>query len=424
MTIDWKFARMIFPVCALIFAAASFPGSAAVLDLKEPLVPIPADSAPNVKAASGILVDVETRTILWQRNADEPRPIASLTKVMTALLLLEHTKPDELISAPAEASLTQESSIHLVEGERLTAADMLYAIMLRSANDACVAIAHHISGSVPAFAALMNRRAEQLGCRNTHFVNPNGLHDPNHYSSASDMARITLAALEYPLFNQVIATRKHTLSRSRNQGDLLVVNKSRILGRFEGADGVKTGYTRAAGRCFIGSATRNGRRVLSVVLNSPDVWADTEALLEYGFRGFDRRILVPYGAEIGRVNIANHLVPCFAGKELVALVPRGWSVSPKLHPVVQNSALPIPKGFRIGVARVVLGGRAVASVPIMAAESVEKKRTNLKLLVFPAVIAFFVVRAYARKAAKANIRRRVGIKKEGGGINSRRARYR
>ncbi|MGC8834673.1 MAG: D-alanyl-D-alanine carboxypeptidase family protein, partial [Armatimonadota bacterium] len=234
------------------------------MDLRELLVPAPAASAPNVKAASGILVDVGTRTILWQRNADEPRPIASLTKVMTALLLLEHTKPNELISAPAEVTSTQESSLHLVEGEQLTAADMLYAIMLRSANDACVAIAHHVSGSVPAFAALMNRRAEQLGCRNTHFVNPNGLHDPNHYSSASDMARITLAALEYPLFNQVVATRRHTLSRSRNHNDLLVVNKSRILGRFEGADGVKTGYTRAAGRCFIGSATRNGRRVLSV----------------------------------------------------------------------------------------------------------------------------------------------------------------
>ncbi|MGC8835302.1 MAG: hypothetical protein ACP5R4_14740, partial [Armatimonadota bacterium] len=152
--------------------------------------------------------------------------------------------------------------------------------------------------------------------------------------------------------------------------------------------------------------------------------ADTEALLEYGFRGFERRILVPYGAVVGRVNVSNRPVPCFAGRELVALVPRGWSVSPKLRFVVQNSGLPIPKGFRIGVAQVVWGGRAVASVPIMAAESVEQKPRNLKLLVFPAVIILFVVKAYARKVAKANIRRRLGIKKEGGGTNSRRTRDR
>lgn len=387
------------------------PGLASGQSLRPLIVPVPKTSSPpQITAAAGILVDAETGTILWRRNADQRRPVASLTKVMTALLLLENTNPDDVITAPTGIASVQESSLHLTDGEQLSARDLLYAMMLRSANDACVAIAHHISGSVPAFAELMNARAKELGCRNTHFTNPNGLPDPDHYSSAADMARITLAAVRHEEFNTAVRTRKYTLTRTGNPSDTLVVNRSQLLGKFKGADGVKTGYTRAAGRCFIGSATRGGRRVICVVLNSRDLWTDSKALLEYGFAGFTKVSLVKAGQGLGILRVeagTKDRVPAVAGKEVACVVPKGSSVSPKVRIASGPCRAPVAAGQRIGSAEILVRGRKAAVVPLIAAEAVPPQSRGFSGWPWATwAVAAFLVSRYAGKAPKGSRRGR------------------
>ncbi|MGQ9525921.1 MAG: D-alanyl-D-alanine carboxypeptidase family protein [Armatimonadota bacterium] len=408
-----------WPVLTLCLATAlllcTTCGGVCAQTLRPLIVPVPKTSAPpKITAAAGILVDAGTGSVLWSRNANQRRPVASLTKVMTALLLLENTPLDEIITAPPGITSVEASSLHLTEGEQLSARDLLYAIMLRSANDACVAVAHHIAGSVESFAELMNRRASELGCHNTHFANPNGLPDPNHYSSAADMARITLAAIRYPEFNTVVSTRRYTLTRTANPDDLVVVNRSQLLDTFPGADGVKTGYTRAAGRCFIGSATRRDRRVISVVLNSKNVWADTKALLEYGFSGFQRVVLVKAGQPAGSVPVEGGTAPtvqALVAKDVVCVVPKGVVVSPKLAVSSGPSRAPIDAGHKIGRADVLVRGRTVGVVPLIAASSVSELPRGFSGWRWGtwAVIAFVVLR-YARKTTEASRRSRPRLK--------------
>lgn len=387
------------------------PGLASGQSLRPLIVAVPKTSSPpRITAAAGILVDAETGTVLWRRNADQRRPVASLTKVMTALLLLENTDLDDVITAPTGIESVQESSLHLADGEQLSAKDLLYAIMLRSANDACVAIAHHIAGSVPAFAELMNARAKQLGCRNTHFTNPNGLPDPHHYSSAADMARITLAAIRHAEFNAAVRTRRYTLTRTGNPNDTLVVNRSQLLGKFEGADGVKTGYTRAAGRCFIGSATRGGRRLICVVLNSRDPWADSKALLEYGFAGFTRVTLVKAGRRLGVLRVEAGMkdrVPAVAGKDVISVVPRGAVVVPKVRTTSSPCRAPVVAGQRIGSAEIMVRGRTAAVVPLVAGETVPEQPHGFSGWSWATLaVAAFLVSRYAGKTPKGTRRSR------------------
>lgn len=362
---------------------------------------------PKVLARSALLADAGTHTVLWARNPYERLPMASLTKVMTALLLIENARPDEVVTTPLEATLSETSSLNLRCGEQISVHDLLYAILLRSANDACVAAAYHVSGSVPAFAALMNRRARQLGCTDTSFVNPNGLPAQGHYSTAADLARITLEAIRYPVFNRIVATRKYVVTRSMNQEDRVVTSHCKLLGRYQGADGVKTGYTRAAGHCFIGTATRYGRRLMVVILNSPDMWGDAKRLLDYGFAAFDRQLLVAPGQYAGAVPVTGGLaraVRVMAGRQIMASVPRGVRLPVRLSPTAPDAAAPLRRGQRIGVVRVYAGNALVGTVPAIAA-------ADLPALPgagwhHPWIAAFLLLLAIARYRAEVAAKRR------------------
>src|SRR5580704_7917858 len=178
-------------------------------------LPVLGSDLPNldVTAPSAIVISAETGQVLWSKDADTPRYPASTTKIMTALLLIERCKPDEIITAPKGIKTVGESSMHLEEGEQITAHDMLYALLLRSANDGCVAVADHISGSVPAFVAMMNARALELGCTHTHFDNPNGLNDTKHWTTAHDLALIAREAMTHPEFRDAAKTKKYQIHR-------------------------------------------------------------------------------------------------------------------------------------------------------------------------------------------------------------------
>jgi serine-type D-Ala-D-Ala carboxypeptidase (penicillin-binding protein 5/6) len=253
---------------------------------------------PEVSAASAIAIDAASGRVLWEKNADTPRFPASTTKIMTTLLVMEHCRPEEIITAPPEIDKVAPSSMHLKPGEKVSAHDLVYAMMLRSANDGCVAAADHISGSVDDFATLMNQRAKEIGCQHTHFHNPNGLPDPFHKTTARDLALIAREAMKLPPFQAVVRTREYTIQRSINQADRHMVSRNKLLYKDPTADGIKTGFTDAAGHCYVGSATRNGYRVITVLLKSDHWQLDHNALLDYSFRNFDRQTLAEPGTPI------------------------------------------------------------------------------------------------------------------------------
>lgn len=249
----------------------------------------------EVSAKSAVILDAESGEVLWAKDAETPRYPASTTKIMTALLLIEHAKPDDVIVAPADIESVKESSMHLKPGERVTAHDMLYALLLRSANDGCVAVADHVAGSVPAFAAMMNARARELGCTHTHFDNPNGLNDTKHTISAHDLALIAREAMRHPEFREVVRLVKHRITRSIDTKDTWMVNRNKWLRKDPTADGIKTGWTIPAGHCYVGSATRQGFRVITVVLKSDHWQEDHKRMLHWAFASFKPEYAVAAG---------------------------------------------------------------------------------------------------------------------------------
>lgn len=249
----------------------------------------------TVTAKSALLADAETGEILWQRNPDLPCYPASLTKIMTAVLILEHGNLDDWVTITKDAAFTGESSMALKEGERVRLRDLLNAILVRSANDACVAAAIHLIGSVERFVEWMNEKAKGLGMSKTHFVNPHGLHDPQHYTTARDLLTLTRYALRDPTFRQIVAKRDIAIAPTNESALRHYYNRNKLLSLYPGCDGVKTGWTVPAGKCIVASATRNGWQLIAVVLNSQDHFSDAAALLDYGFHNFVQLTLAQRG---------------------------------------------------------------------------------------------------------------------------------
>lgn len=241
------------------------------------------EKAPSLSAESAILIEAESGAVICEKQADLPLPMASTTKIMTALTALSLCSPDTLICIHPDAVGVEGSSIYLVENEILTLQELLCALLLESANDAALAIAFGISGSVEAFAAEMNRMATELGLKSTHFTNPHGLDDEAHYTTARELAIITQRALREPLFRELVATKKTTITHPSSESTRLLINHNKLLRLYEGCIGVKTGYTKKSGRCLVSAAEREGVTLIAVTLRAPDDWKDHTALLDYGF---------------------------------------------------------------------------------------------------------------------------------------------
>ncbi len=246
-------------------------------------------AAPRVSAQCAILIDADSGAVLLSQNADKRSLIASTTKIMTAVVVLEHCPLDMEYTVPAQATQIEGSSIYLKAGETITVRDLLYGMMLHSGNDAAVALALACSDSVPEFVALMNLKAQQLGLKNTHFENPNGLDGENHYSTAADLALLTRYALNIDAFRQIVSTKSICI------GQRALKNHNRLLWSVEGAIGVKTGYTKAAGRVLVSAAERNGRRLIAVTINDGNDWQDHASLYDYGFSRYNEKETIHAG---------------------------------------------------------------------------------------------------------------------------------
>jgi len=235
----------------------------------------------EASAAAEISMELSTGTVLEESNADARLPMASTTKIMTAIIIVEDCNLDEVITVPDKAVGVEGSSIYLKKDEQIDIRDLLYGLMLRSGNDSATALAIHHSGSVEKFVEVMNGRAKKIGAECTHFTNPSGLPDNEHYTTARDLCKIACYAMRNETFKEVVSTRSYK-GKFRSYD-----NKNKMLYNYEGANGVKTGYTMKAGRCLVSSAERNGMDVVTVVLNCPDMYERSEALLNDAFENFN-----------------------------------------------------------------------------------------------------------------------------------------
>jgi D-alanyl-D-alanine carboxypeptidase len=262
-----------------------------------------AAAAPALSAASAILVDGDTGRVLFENNAHDKRLIASITKLMTALVVVEST-PDltQTVEIQREWTLAEGSSMYLKPGEVLTLETFLYGLLLSSGNDAALALAGACAGDVETFVEWMNGRAESLGMENTHFVNPNGLNHEDHYSTAHDMALLARECLKYPVLEKIMTTRSTT-----REGHSFT-NHNKLLWRYEGCVGMKTGYTQLAGRTLVSAAKRNGQTLICVTLSDPNDWEDHTAMLDYGFKHYPRQVLALKGRHFRSVQVSGSLV--------------------------------------------------------------------------------------------------------------------
>jgi D-alanyl-D-alanine carboxypeptidase (penicillin-binding protein 5/6) len=333
------------------------------------------DPAPNAKAA--VLIDVASGRVLYQKNEGLKLPMASTTKIMTAITAIEHGKLDDIVTASVKAQNTGGSSIYLQAGERLLLHDLLYGLMLQSGNDAAVAIAEHIAGNVGDFAELMNQKAAEIGALNTHFVNPHGLDSPNHYTTAKDLARITAYALKNPVFSDIVSTKQKKIPWWGRSYNRVLNNKNRLLWIFEGGDGVKTGYTSGAGRCLVSSATRNGWRLAAVVLNCGPMWEDSSALLEYGFGSYKPVMYYDNGQFVKTIAVTG------GKKDRVRLVTDRPVVVPLTEDERQRVTIiedwpdkikaPVLQGQVAGRLRVELDGNVLARANLICQETINEK---------------------------------------------------
>lgn len=237
--------------------------------------------------SSAVVMEASTGRVLYASSPDARAYPASTTKILTALVTLENLPLGLTVEIPACAAGVEGSSIYLKAGEKLTVGELLYGLMLRSGNDAAVALAVAVAGSEERFAAMMNERAKKCGAENSHFVNPHGLHDPDHYTTARDLALITAEAYKNADFRKIVSTRSTTAGEGESRR--YFANKNKLLGTFDGANGVKTGFTTKSGRCLVGGAYRDGMQLVSVVLNRYDMWAATKSMLEDAFGQYEMK---------------------------------------------------------------------------------------------------------------------------------------
>lgn len=252
-----------------------------------------ADVSFATSAQSAVVMERSSHRILFSQNPDAHLPMASTTKIVTALTVLNHANLDDVVEVSPQAVGIEGSSIYLRAGEHLTVRELLYGLMLRSGNDSAVALALHVAGSVQSFADMMNETAREVGCTNSNFVNPHGLHDDNHYTSAHDLAVLTCVALENADFREIVSTKTIRISNEGMEYDRVLVNKNKLLTNYNDADGVKTGYTKRAGRCFVGSATRNGMQVVVVVLKCGPMFEETADMLDSAFASYQLETVIP-----------------------------------------------------------------------------------------------------------------------------------
>ncbi len=346
-----------------------------------------ASEPPSVAARGAVLMDGESGRVLWGKNETEPLTMASTTKIMTAILVLEQGNLDDMVTVSTRAANSPEVHMHLTTGEKIREEDLLYAMMLKSYNDAAVALAEHIGGSVEEFCNQMTEKAKEIGAEDTVFGSPNGLDGhltfEQHHSTAKDMALIARYALQNDKFVEIINTPSVALPLKGEGKNYFVANTDRFLQEYPGAIGVKTGYTNKAGQCFVGAAKRDDITLITTVLASgwgtegkEQKWKDTKTLMNYGFENYKKEVIAKKGQPLKPTMVS------YSQKEMVSTMLaegfEGLFSQEELEKIelyvtqVKEMEAPVLKGEKLGTAEVMLGSSCLAKIDIVAQEDAQR----------------------------------------------------
>lgn len=359
-------------VLILMLTCASPVQAAKKSATKAPKVPA-AGAVPSITADAAVLMDSATGDVLYDKQAHKKRPPASTTKIMTAILGLELGTPDELVTVSPKAAAVGESTIHLDPGEKITLYELITGALVKSGNDACVAIGEQIAGTEEEFIKLMNQKALTLGAQNTHFENTNGLPNKNHYSTAYDLALMARYGLQLPTFSSIIRQKETEIHFVEPNVFMDLRNTNKLLWNYPFADGVKTGTTNAAGKCLVASATKDGRQLIAVVLHAPNRFGDAQKLLEWGFEQTEPLHIANAGDVVAEFPVSgSDPIKAFVGYPLDVGVQKKDKEKIERKVVwTKNSNPPIAAGEELGVYELWLNGQKLKSVPLLAEDEVQ-----------------------------------------------------
>lgn len=325
----------------------------------------------GTSASACVIIDEASGRVLLKHNAETPLPMASTTKVMTALLALEKGDLTDRVTCSRNAFGVPGTSIYLSEGETLTLEEMLYGLMLASGNDAATAIAEHIGGTVDDFCRMMTARAAELGCKNTVFLTPHGLPREGHYTTAHDLALIAREAMTHETFREIVTTQRAKIPWEGRDYSRVLNNKNRLLSTYEGATGIKTGYTKKAGRCLVFGAEREGMRVIGVVLNCGDWFDEAARLMDIAFDRYEAMTLMDDGEAVRQIPVTtseSETVSAVLKGNLTGVIPKGTLPAVEID-LPETLDAPVALGEALGEVRMVAGGQVVASAALVAGES-------------------------------------------------------
>lgn len=328
-----------------------------------------------VSGKSCIVLCADTNQVLYGENQHKKMPMASTTKIMTAIIALEHGNTTDMVTVSQNAAHQEGSSVYLRPGDAVSLSDLLYALMLNSGNDAAMAIAEHIAKTPEDFVLLMNEKATELGCRNTSFKNPSGLPDDDHYSTAYDMAIIMSYAMKNDEFAKIVSTKEHQIKTAT--GVTYLRNHNKLLWQYPTCIGGKTGFTKSAGRCFVSSAEKDGVTLVCVTLDAPDDWKDHKTLLDFGFEKaemtpifFQNEILCTKRIRGTRLNIlaaSDVSIPLKNGRK------RHLTIKVNLDEAINGD---INYGTHLGVGEIYVGNSLVGAVELISGQSIKGAKQN------------------------------------------------
>jgi len=350
------------------------------------------EETPTIEAAAAILMDAETGRVLWGKNEYEPRSMASTTKIMTAVLVLESGRINETVTVSANAAAAPKVKMYLTTGEKISLRNLTLALMLESSNDAAVAIAEHLAGTVEDFCAQMTQKARELDAKDTIFETPNGLDAGSHHSTAYDLALITRYALTVPGFIELTNTT-HADAKSDKRSYSLN-NKNRLLSEYAGANGVKTGFTNKAGHCFVGAAKRDGMQLISVVLASgwgdrgrAQKWRDTKEILDYGFDNYEYEVIIVAQAPAGVMPVTRSrstgVEYAYQSSIKIPITAHEKNNITLTQRIPASMQAPINIGDTMGSATVYIGKNFYAEVPLVSIEAATRHdfKTSLEKVI-------------------------------------------
>lgn len=345
-----------------------------------PVYALSSSDPPEIRGEGAYLIDVQSGQTLYSKNGDEPFAPASTTKIMTGLLAIEEGNLDDIVtlsSTMLDYQTVYGTRIYLEPGEQMPLSDLLYALLLNSANDAAVGIAEHVGGSLPQFVVMMNEKAKELGLKNTTFKNPSGLTEEGHLTTPHDLARLAQAAYANPTFRDYIQTERHKIARSKPDIPTEMINENRLLGQNPYVNGMKTGYTAAAKNCLVASASKDGRDLVAVILKSPgrEIYKDMEDLLTYGFSQFQTTVYKPAGSAITKTTIGSEEINLVLSKPIYTTRKIGEPSSEMTLKVIPSALnlTEVEQGQALGTVEVWEGDEKIENISIISDRSVKPK---------------------------------------------------